>query len=95
MNITQNLIIKYETSRFEPDKPYCLWISGNGRVGDKFNVDTNSEHSTFPVEAADRFETIQEALAAHERFLKYVESKLRLIEKKNYKPGGPSWHRWT
>lgn len=95
MNITQNLIIKYETSRFEPNKPYCLWIAGNGRLGDKFNVDTNSEHSTFPAEATDRFKTIQEAITAYERFLKYVESKIRLIEKKKYKPGGPSWHRWS
>lgn len=32
MEITQQLIIKYEISKFEPDKPYCLWIVGNGRV---------------------------------------------------------------
>jgi len=95
MEITKNLIIKYEISKFEPDKPYCLWIVGNGRVGDKLNVDTNSEHSTFPAEASDRYATLKEALVAHERFLRYVESKIRLIEKKNYKPGGPSWHKWT
>ena len=94
MNITSNLIIKYDSSKFEPDKPYCLWIADNGRVGDKFNVDTNSEHSTFPAEASERYATLKEALVAHERFLRYVESKIRIVNKKNPKPGGPSWHRW-
>ena len=95
MKITTHLIIAYDPSRFEPDKPYRLWIADNGPVGDKLNVDTNSEHSTFPTEATGRFATIEEAITSYERFLRYVESKIRIVNKKNPKPGGPSWHKWT
>lgn len=95
MKITTHLVVKYDPSRFEPDKPYVLWIEESGRVGDRLNVDTNSPHSNFPVEASDRFSTAKEAYKAYDRFLAYVESKIRSLEKKPPKPGGPSWHKWT
>lgn len=95
MNITENLIIAVEVSKHEPDKPYCLWIEGYGRVGDKLNVDTDSNHSTWPCSSSDRFATIEEAITAYWRFLRYVESKVEINKKKKPKPGGPSWHRWS
>ena len=75
MKITEYLVIKKEISKYEPDKPYCLYISGSGRVGDRLNMGPGKTGKKFPAEAADRFETIQEAARVYFKMLAYVEDR--------------------
>ena len=96
--ITQMLCILHSPSRFkfEQHKPYVLFISGNGPVGDKFNVDSETSIKRFPPEAAERFETIQEAIPVYEAFLDYVQYKIKEAKSKSSSAKHtPSYYLWT
>jgi hypothetical protein len=99
MNITTHLVILKEFNKYEPNKPYVLFIIENGRVGDKFNVGPSLSGRAFPPEASERFETFEEAYKAYQKFLAYVEDKIKTIKPKTdtatKKPGGrPSYTLW-
>lgn len=82
MQITNNLVILKEFNKFEPDKPYVLYIVGSGRVGDKLNCGVGLNGKSFPPEASSRFTTFDEAHKAYERFYAYVIDKIALSNSK-------------
>ncbi len=99
MDITTHLVIAKLPSKYEPDKPYVLFIIENGRVGDRLNSGPGYNGKHFPPEASDRFETFMEAYKAYERFLAYVEDKIKSVTPKtdtnSKKSGGrPSYTLW-
>lgn len=93
MNITENLCIATLPSKWEPSKPYVLWIEGYGPVGDKLNQGVGYSGKKF-MDASDRFETRADAVNAYYNFLEYV---MDMIKKK--RSGShtktPSYYNWS
>jgi len=91
MNILENLCIATLPSKFEPDKPYVLYIAGHGPVGDKFNVTTGHFGKTFPPDASSRFATRAEAVNAYYDFFEYVKDVIRKKKSKDTKASYTHW----
>lgn len=94
MRILDNLCIATIEDKFNPGKPYCLWIEGNGRVGDKLNQGTGLNGKRFPVNCTDSFETRAEAVSAYYDFRDYV---IDMVKKqgKSKATHKSSYHTWS
>ena len=93
MNIIDNLCIATVPSKWEPNKPYVLWIEGHGRVGEKLSQGAGHAGKKFPINAADRFETRAEAVAAYYDFLEYAKDMIRK-KKAGSMNHTPSYYQW-
>lgn len=95
MDITQNLVIQNELTRFCGGKPYRLYIAGHGPVGDKFNTGHGKTGKQWPIGASDSFETAEEAVDMYYKFLDYVNDKIKQIPKKDEGKNRPSYYTWS
>lgn len=106
MEILNNLVIERRTPKYKDDKPYRLYIYGNGPVGDKLNMSNGSVGEIFPMEATSDFDTEEEAIDAYYKFYKYVEMKIKQAKSKDKgtstndkdtkkKSGRPSYFLWS
>lgn len=96
MEILNKLVIERRTPRYSDDKPYRLYIYGNGPVGDKLNMSSGIHAEVFPVEATMDFETKEEAIESYYRFYRYVEMKIKQAKAKPSKANSrPAYYLWS